>query len=101
MKTTKWSHLKAVAYKDAPARYAEVQRKVGASAREIDLRAIREAAGKTQVEVAKSLSTSQGEISRLERREDFRISTLQQYVAALGGQLEVIANFGKRRVRLR
>lgn len=29
------------------------------------------------------------------------MSTLQRYVAALGRELEVVANFGNRRVRLR
>jgi len=101
MKTTRWRDIKARAYANSPRGLAEIERKVVSTAREIDLRSIREATGKTQTEVAAALKTSQGEISRLERREDFHVSTLQEYVAALGGELEVIANFGKRRVRLR
>ena len=100
MKTVKWRDLKARAFAKAPRRLAAIERKVAITARELDLRTIREASGKTQTEVAEALKTSQGEISRLERRDDFHLSTLQEYVAALGGELEVIANFGNRRVRL-
>jgi transcriptional regulator with XRE-family HTH domain len=67
----------------------------------MDLRELREAAGKTQEESADVLEKAQSEISRIEGRSDYRLSTLQRYVAALGGELEVVASFGNRRVRLR
>ncbi|MGH7815284.1 MAG: helix-turn-helix domain-containing protein [Candidatus Binataceae bacterium] len=68
---------------------------------EMDLRELREAADKTQEELADALKKAQSEISRLENRSDYRFSTLQRYVAALGGELEVVASFGNRRIRLR
>jgi hypothetical protein len=37
----------------------------------------------------------------MERRSDHRISTLRKLVEALGGELEVIAHVGSKRVRLR
>jgi hypothetical protein len=43
---------------------------------------------------------TQSELSRLESRGDHRISTLRRYVEALGGELEVAAIFGGRRVKL-
>jgi hypothetical protein len=43
--------------------------------------------GKTQEELA--LKTAYSEISRLESRSYYRLSTLQRYVAALGDELEV------------
>jgi hypothetical protein len=43
---------------------------------------------------------TQSELSRLESRGDHRISTLRRYVEALGGELEVTALFGGRRVKL-
>lgn len=67
---------------------------------EMDLKEIREMLGKTQTEVAKALEVSQGQVSETERREDFLLSTLRRYVEALGGELEVIANFGDKRIRL-
>jgi hypothetical protein len=44
---------------------------------------------------------AQSEISRLEKREDFKLSTLKRYVEALGGELEVWAAIGDKRMRLR
>jgi hypothetical protein len=45
----------------------------------------------------------QADVSRLEGREDFddcQVSTLQRYVAALGGQLELVAAFGDKKIIL-
>lgn len=51
----------------------------------------------TQVELAARLDRSQGNISELERRSDVYLSSLREYVEALGGELEVNAIFdGKR-----
>jgi hypothetical protein len=47
-----------------------------------------------------ALKITQGQVSLTEQREDHRLSTLRRYVEALGGELEVVANFGDRRVRL-
>lgn len=68
---------------------------------EMSLREMREMVGKNQVEVAAEVETTQSELSRLERRNDFFLSTLKKYVKALGGELEVIAKFGDKMVRLR
>lgn len=53
------------------------------------LRTLREAVGKTQTEVAEVAEMTQGEVSRLEAREDVRRSTLARYARALGGRLRV------------
>jgi hypothetical protein len=55
------------------------------------LRALRDSVGKTQGEVAKEVSMTQPQLSRVEARHDHLISTLRKYVSALGGQIEVIA----------
>ncbi len=99
MKTKPWREIKA--RKFSPKKLREIDRAVEAELLEMDLREIREAAGKTQEELAQALKKAQSEISRLERRSDYRLSTLQRYVAALGGEIEVVASFGNRRVRLR
>lgn len=67
------------------------------------LRSIREAAGLTQVAVSEKASIDQGDISRLERRSDLddcQVATLQRYVEALGGQLELTARFGDKRITI-
>jgi transcriptional regulator with XRE-family HTH domain len=67
---------------------------------EMDLRELRELLGKTQQEIAALLERSQGQVSETERRQDLRLSTLRSYVEALGGELEVIAAFGDKRIKL-
>jgi len=54
----------------------------------------------TQVTLANRLGISQGNVSELERREDLYLSTLRNYVEALGGQLEVRAVFPEQQVVL-
>src|SRR5262249_58811186 len=51
-------------------------------------------------EVAARLGTPQAVSSQLERRRDFRVSTLRRYIAALGAELELSAVIGGRRVQL-
>ncbi len=86
-----------------PERRARVEAKRRGIEREIleeDLRGIRELLGKTQTEVAAALELSQGKVSDVERRDDHLVSTLRRYVEALGGELEVIASFGDKKIRL-
>ena len=69
----------------------------------LTVRTLREAAGKTQVDVAEASQIDQADISRLESRESFddcQVSTLQRYVAALGGRLELVATFGNKKIVL-
>ncbi len=44
--------------------------------------------------VAESLNVAQPEISRIEHQADLLLSTLGDYVAALGGELSLVARFG-------
>ncbi len=67
---------------------------------EMDLRALREAAGLTQEELAQRIAVTQSQLSKLERREDHRISTVRRYVAALGGELEIAAVVDGKRILL-
>lgn len=80
---------------------ARVAARVDAELLAMDLRAIRAQVGKTQEEMAEALGSSQSRVSDLERQGDHRVSTLRRYVEALGGELSLIARFGKRSVRLR
>jgi predicted transcriptional regulator len=56
----------------------------------LDLRALREAIGRTQEQIARAAAMDQGDVSRLEQREDAKLSTLRRYVRALGGKLELV-----------
>ena len=60
------------------------------------LRDIRVATGLTQVELASRLRMDQTAISRLEHRQDILVSTLRNYIEALGGRLRIDASLGDR-----
>jgi transcriptional regulator with XRE-family HTH domain len=61
---------------------------------------VRKLAGKSQREVARELGIKQPSLSKLEKQSDMQISTLRRIVAALGGELEVVAKFPKGSVKI-
>jgi predicted transcriptional regulator len=96
--TRSWKRVRAERL-DAPA-IARITRQARARVEQLTLQELRRELSMTQVDVARTAEMSQSELSRLESRGDHRISTLRRYVEALGGQLEVAAVFGGRRVKL-
>jgi predicted transcriptional regulator len=79
----------------------QVRRKVADEVLEMNLRSLRESLGKTQDEIARLADVTQSQLSKIERRDDHLISTLRRYVRALGGDIEVIAVVGEKRIALR
>lgn len=55
----------------------------------LTLQELRRAAGLTQAEVSQELGMPQSNVSRLEKGADMLLSTLRQYVEALGGKLKL------------
>ena len=99
MKVHRWRDLLAEKY--TPEEIAELDRQVAEDLLEMDLRALREATGLTQAEVAARTEMLQPAIARLESRAgDARMPTLRRYVHALGGTLEVAAVIGGKRIVL-
>ena len=99
MKLHKWSDVKRT--KLDPSRLERVQQRVEKELLEANLAELRQAVGATQVEAAEAANMTQSELSRLERRPDHLVSTLRRYVESLGGELEVTAVVGNKRVRLK
>jgi Helix-turn-helix domain len=62
-------------------------------AEEVALRDIRKSRALTQEQVAKRLGGKQVYVSRLESRSDVKVSTLREYVKALGGELQLLVTF--------
>src|ERR1700686_2657809 len=60
---------------------------------EMPLDELREAREMTQVHLAKILGVNQAAVSKLERRADMYVSTLQSFVKAMGGELKITARF--------
>lgn len=96
MPTTPWSQVRR---KRTPAQDAEVQRIKEAGDRyagRLGLVRALGAPGVTQVQLAERLSISQAAVSQLEARQDAKVSTLREYVEALGGELHLVAEFPDR-----
>ena len=94
----KWADIKA--RKMSPERMERVRKEAKGELRSVTLRQLREEAGKTQVELAEITELTQSALSRIERREDNPIEALRNYVEALGGELEIVAVLGNKRVKL-
>jgi DNA-binding XRE family transcriptional regulator len=60
------------------------------------LKDLRQAVERTQQDLADTLGVGQDTISRLENRSDMLLSTLRRYVEAMGGKLELVAQFPDR-----
>jgi DNA-binding XRE family transcriptional regulator len=67
---------------------------------ELKLAAVRRRRGVSQATLAGELGVSQPNVSRIEQEDDVYLSTLARYVAALGGQLQVVAVFPEETVSL-
>ena len=98
MGVRKWEDIKRV--KLTPEQARRSREWAESETVQMNLKTLREALGKTQDEIAVAAEMTQGELSRAERREDHRLSTLRRVVEALGGELEVVAHVGDKRVTL-
>lgn len=101
--TSNWKTVRANAVQEGRLDEARVARHKAQALAAIEahqLVELRQAAGLSQVKVARQLGVSQGWISRLERGEMDRteVGTLRRYVQALGAQLEITAQIGDHRL---
>lgn len=83
-----------------PERRARNASAVAAALEEMPLSELRQARELTQTTLSEVLETSQGEVSKIEKRTDMYLSTLRRYVEAMGGELEIIARFPDGAVRI-
>lgn len=90
---TDWRDLRARTIEKRSGSAQRVERSKAVLELEVRLAELRELRGASQALLAEALSVTQPNISRIEREEDLRISTLERYVEALGGELEVRASF--------
>ena len=91
-KTKPFAELAAKVKAD-PVRRARIEIEKQAIRDALALAALRSERGVTQSMVAETLGVTQANISRIEHEEDLYLSTLRDYVAALGGELELVAVF--------
>lgn len=81
----------------SPANRAEVEARTAVLiAEEQTLQDLRKAMGLTQVYMAQTLKIGQNNVSRIEKRSDLLLSTLRGFVEAMGGRLNLVAEFPDR-----
>jgi transcriptional regulator with XRE-family HTH domain len=93
-----WTEIKneTMSPKDQARAHALAMRNVA----DLELRELRKVLKLTQGELAKKLKIRQVAVSRLEGRRNVLVETLGEYIAGLGGELEIRAVFPNRTVRL-
>jgi DNA-binding transcriptional regulator YiaG len=88
--TRKFSELDK---KMSPAALAKARALADAYVKEMALDELREARKLTQAQLANTLKVDQGSVSKLERRTDMYVSTLRNFIRAMGGELHIRADF--------
>lgn len=96
-KLTKWSELES---KMSPAARAEVRRRVQEELKRMPLHELRAARHLTQQQLAQTLDMTQAAVSQMEKRTDMYLSTLENFIEAMGGRLEMYAVFPDGKVEL-
>lgn len=74
-------------------REARIKARLRVEIARLSLNQLREARSLTQTNLAELLGIPQGGVSRLERRADMYVSTLRNYIRAMGGELKITAVF--------
>ena len=72
---------------------AEIRRRSAKLLAELPLEKLRSARELTQTDMAELLGVNQSAVSKIERRSDMYLSTLRNYVSAMGGTLQIQAVF--------
>lgn len=98
MSTRPWKSVKAGRL--APQSVARVSTRAKEEILALTLKELRKAMDVTQADLALAADMTQSEMSRLESRADHRVSSLRRYLEALGGEIEITAIIGTRRVKL-
>jgi hypothetical protein len=94
----KFSELEA---KMSPESRRRSDEKAARLEKEMALNELRAAREISQEHLAGLLHVKQAAISKMERRTDMYVSTLRNFIRAMGGELEISANFPEGKVRIR
>ncbi len=93
-------NFKELQAKMAPERRTRNEAAAKKMIEEMPLDELREARELTQEQLARVLRVNQAAVSKMERRTDMYLSTLQGIIKAMGGQLEIRAVFPDGVVRI-
>jgi DNA-binding XRE family transcriptional regulator len=93
-------NFKQLQAKMRPESLARSEAKAKQMIEEMPLDELRKARELTQEHLAKVLGVKQSAISKMERRTDVYVSTLSDFIRAMGGELEIRAVFPDGSVRI-
>lgn len=82
----------------SPARKEKLEKRFQESLASMPLDELRKAREMTQLQLGDALGVHQSEVSKIQHRSGICVSTLVDYVEALGGHLEIRAVFPDRQV---
>ncbi len=92
--------FKTLKAKMSPQVRARAEKKAEKLLEEMPLYELRAARKLTQEKLAVALCVKQAAVSKLERRTDMYVSTLREFIEAMGGELEITARFPEGAVRI-
>ena len=81
-------------------RREKIDQRVSEALKEMPLHRLRQARRFTQKQLAEAMHIDQSRVSKIERRTDAYVSTLRNFVAAMGGELDLVARFPDGSVRI-
>jgi transcriptional regulator with XRE-family HTH domain len=90
MKTKTWPEVRGRRSAETEARFRTVTADMRTAMRLADIRKARQL---TQATLASTMEVAQGEISKIERREDLYLSTLRRFLEGMGAELVLVARF--------
>jgi hypothetical protein len=96
--TKKFTELRG---KLAPKRQARVRERTQEMLKEMSLQELRQTRKLSQEVIATILGAKQASISKLAHQTDMYVSTLRSYIEAMGGTLEIVAQFPDGEVRIK
>ncbi len=93
---------KALGARRAKAAHSELTHEIDAhvNRKQATLAQVRQAVGLTQTQLAEELGIAQGDVSKIERRDNLRLATLARFIEATGGHLRIVAVYDDTEVDL-
>ena len=85
--------FKTLTDKMSPEAVERARLKTQTMLKDMPLHELRNARNLTQKQIAESMKIKQASVSKMEKRTDMYISTLEKFINAMGGTLDIIANF--------
>jgi len=101
-KRYKAARTKALHARRAKAAHSELTHDIDAHVerKQATLAQVRQSVGLTQTQLAEELGIAQGDVSKIEHRDNLHLATLARFIEATGGHLRIVAVYNDTEVDL-